>query len=319
MTEGERAVKRARIISNLSEEQIQQKRRVDRKAQQAFRQRTKDHITSLEKRVAELEAELESTREHNDTLVQRLESISELATTRLFNHGMSHMPTPEVESRTRQVSDFEHSIEYEPNPETDLSAVSAQDAAAVSAVSALDASAVSANTLSDFAEANTHGSVPDVVEAIAQDAPRGEIGHYRFPEALLNPVSPAALPGPVLNATLSKNSLPSPLSTPRSVPAMLPLHIPPTCPLDGILLGFLNSRQVLIDEGISPDIVAGPYKASVFALGHTELADSVHPLSRIMSEVMSTFPLVGKPERLGLFHLMHQTMRVRNSLPMVNY
>jgi hypothetical protein len=83
------ATKRIRTISNLTNDQIEQKRSVDRKAQRAFRQRTKDYISELEQKVAELkessaeqivqlQQELHTLREHNDTLVRRLESIAAL-------------------------------------------------------------------------------------------------------------------------------------------------------------------------------------------------------------------------------------------------
>jgi hypothetical protein len=81
---------RARTVSNLTEEQIQQKRSIDRKAQRAFRQRTKDCISDLEGKIVELgetsslrEAQLlqevENLREHNVTLVRCLESIARTA------------------------------------------------------------------------------------------------------------------------------------------------------------------------------------------------------------------------------------------------
>jgi hypothetical protein len=91
---------------------------------------------------------------------------------------------------------------------------------------------------------------------------------------------------------------------------VLPAHVAATCPLDQILLGFLSSRRDMISEGMPADVVVGPLKASVKALVHTELATDVHPLSRVMSEVLSTYPMVGTAERMALFHLMHQTMRV---------
>lgn len=86
------ARKRARTISDLTEEQIQQKRQVDRKAQQAFRQRTRDRMSRLElhivelqesssQRESQLQQELVTLREQNKTLTRRLERISYLATT----------------------------------------------------------------------------------------------------------------------------------------------------------------------------------------------------------------------------------------------
>jgi predicted metal-dependent hydrolase len=89
-TEIARPWKRARITSNLTDEEIQQKRNVDRKAQRAFRQRTKKCIINLERRLAELEEsssqketylqqQLQELQERNNGLVQCLEDINALA------------------------------------------------------------------------------------------------------------------------------------------------------------------------------------------------------------------------------------------------
>jgi hypothetical protein len=83
--------KRTRNISELTQEQIQQKRSIDRKAQRAFRQRTKDRITHLEQDLAELEEasrrrekqlqdELKILRENNQLLLRRLEGIAYIST-----------------------------------------------------------------------------------------------------------------------------------------------------------------------------------------------------------------------------------------------
>lgn len=110
-----RAMKRrTRTISDLTEEQIQQKRRIDRKAQRAFRQRTRDRISDLERHVieiqessiqqeAQLRHELQSLREQNKILNHRLASIAELAATSgspngevadLHNHHCTYLRLP---------------------------------------------------------------------------------------------------------------------------------------------------------------------------------------------------------------------------------
>lgn len=87
-----RSKKRARAISSLTEEQLQNKRNVDRKAQRAFRQRNKDSIERLEQQIAsivktateseaKLQIELATVRESRRTLQQCLEQISDLAST----------------------------------------------------------------------------------------------------------------------------------------------------------------------------------------------------------------------------------------------
>lgn len=102
----------------------------------------------------------------------------------------------------------------------------------------------------------------------------------------------------------------------KPVFTVLPAHVAPTCPLDQILLGFLETNWTLLSQGALRERIVGEEKASVKALIHAELALSVHPVVKVMSEVMSTYLSVGKPEQLALFYLMHQTMRVR--LPFLN-
>ncbi|KAF7557759.1 hypothetical protein G7Z17_g491 [Cylindrodendrum hubeiense] len=82
--------KRSRAISNLTEEQIQHKRNVDRRAQRAFRQRTKDSIVNLEQQFSQLqdtanqrEQQLLAAREQNKKLTHHLETILDLVSTAL--------------------------------------------------------------------------------------------------------------------------------------------------------------------------------------------------------------------------------------------
>ncbi|KIV99684.1 uncharacterized protein PV09_08675 [Verruconis gallopava] len=86
--------RRSRAVATLTEAQIQHKRDIDRKAQRAFRQRTKDCISKLEQenahmretfknREAALEHQIQVLREQNQALVKSLESILGLASTTL--------------------------------------------------------------------------------------------------------------------------------------------------------------------------------------------------------------------------------------------
>lgn len=65
-----RRAKRVRAVEALSEEQVQRKRNVDRMAQRAFRQRTKDRISDLEQQLAH-EQEMSNLKD------QRLSAICE--------------------------------------------------------------------------------------------------------------------------------------------------------------------------------------------------------------------------------------------------
>jgi hypothetical protein len=112
----------------------------------------------------------------------------------------------------------------------------------------------------------------------------------------------------ILSGTLTSDAQYS--AGPKAVFEVLPSHVAATCPLDQILLSFLTYRRNMIYKGVLQETVLGPQRASFKAIFHPELADSVHPLSKVMTEVMSTYPLIGKVEQVGLTYLMHQTMRV---------
>jgi hypothetical protein len=149
---------------------------------------------------------------------------------------------------------------------------------------------------------------------------------YRFQDVSLgslhpSPIDPDLRSGsrvvsqPDSLSTLLATSDPSPAepnygTSARHVHTVLPAHVAPTCPLDQILIGFFNSHRDMLSKGAPLDNVIGPPRASVKILIHPERATSVPLVSKVMSEVMSTYPYVGKPEQLALFYLMHQTMRV---------
>ena len=112
-------------------------------------------------------------------------------------------------------------------------------------------------------------------------------------------------------------SLPTPCSTTimstrneNAIFTVMPPHLAPTCPLDQILVDFRNSRRELISKGAACETILGPRKPTVKALIDTNLVESVHPLSGIMSRVLSTFPFVGMTEKFAFFYLMCLTIRV---------
>lgn len=89
--------RRSRAIASLTEEQAQRKRDIDRKGQRAFRQRTKDCISSLKQEIsriretfksreAQLNEQIRVLRDDNQALVQSVESILNIASA---THGRS--------------------------------------------------------------------------------------------------------------------------------------------------------------------------------------------------------------------------------------
>lgn len=117
---------------------------------------------------------------------------------------------------------------------------------------------------------------------------------------------------PFHNPRITDNPV-SPSVSPGSVAWVLPKHTCATCPLDQILLDFIASRQSMLARGISPATVLGPEQLCPRDLLEPRAVDSTsHAISRVMAEVLTTFPHVNLPEKLAFMYLMHLTTRVRH-------
>lgn len=117
---------------------------------------------------------------------------------------------------------------------------------------------------------------------------------------------------PFHNPRMTDNPV-SPSVSPGSVAWVLPKHTCATCPLDQILLDFIASRQSMLARGISPATVLGPEQLCPRDLLEPRTVDSTsHAISRVMADVLATFPHVNLPEKLAFMYLMHLTTRVRH-------
>jgi hypothetical protein len=87
-------------------------------------------------------------------------------------------------------------------------------------------------------------------------------------------------------------------------------NIPPTCPLDGILLDFLHSRQRELAEGASSQRLVGPAYPSVSSLLNPDKSIYSHPLSKVFTDILSKFPDISAlPEQVGVLYIMFLIMR----------
>lgn len=87
-------------------------------------------------------------------------------------------------------------------------------------------------------------------------------------------------------------------------------NIGPTCPLDGLLLDFLAERQQRAAEGISSQKLVGPAYPSVSSLLNPERSIYSHPLSKVFTDILSTFPdLSALPEQVAVLYIMFLIMR----------
>lgn len=112
---------------------------------------------------------------------------------------------------------------------------------------------------------------------------------------------------PSLQSTLPMNPL-SPIQNPRdsfgnqllacSVPVR---NIPPACPLDGLLLDFLAERRQKAIEGVPSKELVGPDYPSVVTLLDPKRSPCSHPLSKVFTDMLVTFPdLSTLPEQVAV-------------------
>lgn len=351
-TGGGRPKKRARTISDLNEEQLQHKRNVDRRAQRAFRQRTKDSIDRLEQQVAQLQQaaeerenrfqhEMSNLRGSNNTLRQCLEQISKLSSNAVrsmveVNYGERPPVEPDHGIETAELNETDEPVD---NRSAD---VIVEEHNSVSPSGSEDApqqehedDAHKQQPLffrgHDEPRQQPSPAMPTVAGAVYPSpsashrienvSPQVEISsqsdhhihtHPFIDEFCPNPdLSPLGLnPTPTINTTFSVGSN----TSSGSIFTVLPLHVSSTCPLDDILHEFLHTRRDMITWGMYVEAVVGPPKPNVKALLDPSVTSIVHPLCRVMSEVLTTFTHTGQPEKLAFFYLMYKTMRVSHGL-----
>jgi hypothetical protein len=98
------------------------------------------------------------------------------------------------------------------------------------------------------------------------------------------------------------------------------LNCAPTCPLDSLLLDFLTERRQRAAEGLSAQEVVGPRYPSVSSLLNPSHGVYSHPLSKVFTDILSTFPdLSALPERVGVLYIMFLIMRWQISPTLENY
>lgn len=93
-----------------------------------------------------------------------------------------------------------------------------------------------------------------------------------------------------------------------------------TCPLDSLLLDFLGERQQRAAEGMPTQEVVGPRYPSVSSLLNPAHSIHSHPLSKVFTDILSTFPDISTlPERVAVLYIMFLIMRWQISPTQENY
>ncbi|KAL1606407.1 hypothetical protein SLS60_003810 [Paraconiothyrium brasiliense] len=335
----------SRGVANLTPEQLARKRANDREAQRAIRERTKNQIDALNRRIQDLESQqpyqnLQVVLREKDEVVaqlqdvrKRLESIVSIASPVLRGpNGLSELAAAATRSPL-SIPPVHPPASHHHDPRA-LHTTLGEIAAAASPQNGVHSPSVGEATRhwgytgdqppshdrrwsGDGAhyphERASHGTpeLPFDQMPFDNDKRMGvnflleNNGQSRHLDPSLPPHPP-----PI---TVTTNSLGSGLGhhAPMLVPHLtLPRNVPTTCPLDAILLDFLTERQQRAAQGDHIKTLVGPQYPNFTPIVYPERNIEAHPLSKLFTDILRTFPdICGLPEQVAIVYIMFLVMR----------
>ncbi|KAK8163777.1 hypothetical protein IWX90DRAFT_239204 [Phyllosticta citrichinensis] len=323
----------SRGVANLTPEQLARKRANDREAQRAIRERTKNEIENLKNRIKELESQQHINDLHNalrqkdliqsenEDIRRRLATVMSIIQPILGNHGLNELAAAAERSpmqlpgtRTPQpipIPDqraFHPSVPTVPGPGPSTQGPSSSPSSQTSNgrnwpfPGAPRTSNVRAWTQQqppyEQPRSNIH---PDLEFAQSSDERLG--------------VGFLVESRPKLSLGVQKENLSSgwdfnPEDRALEVCTFFPRTLHATCPLDNVLIDFLRDGNNQVAQGLPLKSVAGPPYPNFTALIHPERTAQSHPLSRVFTDILGTFPdLAGLPEKVAVLYIMFLYMR----------
>ncbi|CBF89018.1 hypothetical protein AN0671.2 [Aspergillus nidulans FGSC A4] len=335
----------ARGVANLTPDQLAKKRANDRQAQRAIRERTKTHIENLEQRVRELSSQkpfldLQAALKQNEAILAEnrelrrgLRAIVDTIQP-LLGKQDSIMPPVTAPTTARPTVPLIPSA----SPPLEVHTLPPNPHRSATVDRSYTESVASVETPSSTHSAPTLGSRRDSAAGnnaslrLAFDYQRHNLLHgldfggdermgFGFllePSQQVPKMEGFRRPSEV---TRSQSSISSAYSTPlppvgtvtdQPLPAyMTPVrNIAPTCTLDAILLDFLHNRQREAAKGVPKQKLVGPAYPSVSSLLNPEKSVYSHPLSKVFTDILRTFPDISSlPEQVAVLYSMFLLMR----------
>ncbi|KAF2743584.1 hypothetical protein M011DRAFT_471320 [Sporormia fimetaria CBS 119925] len=334
----------SRGVANLTPEQLARKRQNDREAQRAIRERTKNQIDALNRRIQELE----SQQPYHDLqlVVREKEAVQAENTdikTRLQN--VLTIIEPLVRGKRSGLNELAAAAERSPLPvpPTRDSGIRPSEPRPMPIV------------VPDvpFPQNGVHSPAPTVSSRQWAYAPETQPRHVRqwsgeHPTPYDQQPRPSVAPEMPFDERLGVNfllddgqrraeahdGLHLPPARPRTPPPLgqlapiliphliIPRTIEPTCPLDSILLKYLADAHYQATEGGIPlDALSGPPYPDFTALVYKDRPlKSHHPLSKLFTDIIRTFPDVsGLPEQVAVVYIMYLIMRWQIEPTQENY
>ncbi|KAK5635220.1 hypothetical protein RRF57_010932 [Xylaria bambusicola] len=97
-------------------------------------------------------------------------------------------------------------------------------------------------------------------------------------------------------------------------------HTPATCPLDHVLLDFMQERRQRAAEGVPTRELVGPEYPSIISLLNPVEGTWSHPISKVFTDILATFPgICTVPEKVAVLYVMFVIMRWHISPTEENY
>ncbi|KAF1982415.1 hypothetical protein K402DRAFT_397503 [Aulographum hederae CBS 113979] len=304
----------SRGVAHLTPLQLDRKRKNDREAQRNIRQRTKDHISSLEAEIRalrsgqeyhELQAALaqkEAVEAENADLKRRLAQVHQMTQPLQETQGLnelaaaaerSPLPVQYTDQDPRgNLHEFQHPSDQLQSPEGHVSANRNWNAPGDHPVSHIR------NDNSWAQVANFAGDTSRPASNIAPELslPNDQRLDVNF---LIDSNN---------SRVLKPNGVASGVRS--SYITTLPQNLPPACPLDGVLHDFLLKQQHLAQSGVPPKSLAGPEYPNFSPLLNPSTEKYSHALSHIVTNILRTFPdLTGLPEKVAVAYVMFLIMR----------
>lgn len=352
----------SRGVASLTPEQLAKKRANDREAQRAIRERTKNHIDRLQKRIdvltsqkpylelQEVLRQKQAIQDENDEIKKRLSSVIAILQPLSGSQGaagadISSLPSSNLTSN-REGEAVHTECQKFPSPSADppsRAAIHNLPSPISFASEILPPTNVQSqhrlwlqggghgNELQSWSSVNAFECQRNSLQhALDLDGSGGQRLRLQFLLETHHQLSriPTLHPGGLARGNSSPPTLaPSPSQHSSRSPSQLglsfPTHLPrwalicnntgPTCPLDHILLDFMNvkRREATSRGSVYSSEQLGPHYPSVSSLlNNNDQHPSVDPLSKVFADIISKFPnITGLPEKVAVLYNMFFIMR----------
>ncbi|KAF2478546.1 hypothetical protein BDY17DRAFT_229714, partial [Neohortaea acidophila] len=316
----------SRGVANLTPDQLAKKRANDREAQRAIRERTKNTIETLERRIKELETgqpfqEIQRLALERDRALAECEQLrNKLAVVQSVLATLTAQQSPLPPLNTPQTPHFPHSVSASPyeqqqqqllHPELRSPHTSTRPSSAGQSHSSTPGGPH--ETRLDTAASSHYSGLTGAPYEPRLPPPAAMLGQMNGERHGLNYVLGPRQQHMVTSAPTSQSpqSNPSP-GMEKPLYARVPANSSPVLPLDALLLGFLNDRRAQLASGTPLSEVIGPFYPTLDGLRDPGSASttSAHPISALLTDILFKFPGIdGLPERVGVHYLMFLILR----------